>query len=275
MHYFASRHGFHAPGDAQRASATRVLTWPEGNGWLDRAAGGAAGRAPAARARASHASPRAATASKSMPGTPRRKRVERWQAERCIVALPLFIAAPRGRRTRRRCCASARATIRYAPWLVANLHLRAPLARPARRARRAGTTSSTARAASAMSMRCTRASTRAPRADGAELVLAARPGEDGDGRQLLLDALLARLAATKPLAELSVPHPDLASQAHAHRHHALRPCHGDPGAGPARQRRRDGAAAAGRLAFAHGDWSGYSIFEEAFTRGHRAGLGVV
>jgi len=28
---------------------------------------------------------------------------------------------------------------------------------------------------------------------------------------------------------------------------------------------------AGRLAFAHADWSGYSIFEEAFTRGHFAG----
>jgi hypothetical protein len=27
-----------------------------------------------------------------------------------------------------------------------------------------------------------------------------------------------------------------------------------------------------RLAFAHADWSGYSVFEEAFTRGHGAGL---
>jgi len=27
----------------------------------------------------------------------------------------------------------------------------------------------------------------------------------------------------------------------------------------------------GRLSFAHADWSGYSIFEEAFTRGHLAG----
>jgi hypothetical protein len=27
-----------------------------------------------------------------------------------------------------------------------------------------------------------------------------------------------------------------------------------------------------RLAFAHSDWSGYSVFEEAFTRGHGAGL---
>ena len=30
--------------------------------------------------------------------------------------------------------------------------------------------------------------------------------------------------------------------------------------------------ATARLAFAHSDWSGYSVFEEAFTRGHGAGL---
>ena len=31
---------------------------------------------------------------------------------------------------------------------------------------------------------------------------------------------------------------------------------------------------AGRLHFAHADWAGYSIFEEAFTLGHGAGLAV-
>jgi hypothetical protein len=30
-----------------------------------------------------------------------------------------------------------------------------------------------------------------------------------------------------------------------------------------------------RLAFAHSDWAGYSIFEEAFTSGHKAGLGLI
>jgi len=27
-----------------------------------------------------------------------------------------------------------------------------------------------------------------------------------------------------------------------------------------------------RLSFAHSDWAGYSVFEEAFTLGHEAGL---
>jgi len=35
-----------------------------------------------------------------------------------------------------------------------------------------------------------------------------------------------------------------------------------------------GQVHSGRLHFAHADWSGYSIFEEAFTRGHVAGLSV-
>ena len=35
IHYFASRHGFHAPGDAE-GEREAVLTWPEGNAWLTR-----------------------------------------------------------------------------------------------------------------------------------------------------------------------------------------------------------------------------------------------
>ncbi|KAF1044072.1 MAG: hypothetical protein GAK38_03691 [Xylophilus sp.] len=36
IHYFASRHGFHAPGNAASTADADagVLTWPQGNGWL-------------------------------------------------------------------------------------------------------------------------------------------------------------------------------------------------------------------------------------------------
>jgi len=36
LHYFASRHGFHAPGDApgMGGEASAVFTWPQGNGWI-------------------------------------------------------------------------------------------------------------------------------------------------------------------------------------------------------------------------------------------------
>lgn len=30
----------------------------------------------------------------------------------------------------------------------------------------------------------------------------------------------------------------------------------------------------GRIAYAHSDWAGYSVFEEAFTMGHGAGTAV-
>jgi hypothetical protein len=39
--------------------------------------------------------------------------------------------------------------------------------------------------------------------------------------------------------------------------------------------RAQGVPQGQRLSFAHGDWAGYSIFEEAFTQGHRAGAAVI
>ena len=35
IHYFASRHGFHAPG-SESGEREAVLTWPEGNAWITR-----------------------------------------------------------------------------------------------------------------------------------------------------------------------------------------------------------------------------------------------
>lgn len=98
--------------------------------------------------------------------------------------------------------------------------------------------------------------------------------DTGDGRQLLLERPWTAWR-DELLAELSVPHPDLPALAtrveitrYGHAMSIPRPgllaqigAHGD-------------RVAAGRLSFAHADWSGYSIFEEAFTRGHIAGASV-
>jgi hypothetical protein len=44
---------------------------------------------------------------------------------------------------------------------------------------------------------------------------------------------------------------------------------------PASQTRTEGlGGAAPRLWWAHGDWAGYSVFEECFTQGHAVGLRV-
>ena len=89
------------------------------------------------------------------------------------------------------------------------------------------------------------------------------------------------------LAELALPHPDIAQRAtrieitrygHAMavpvpgtlRRIGLQPLQG---AGKALSKSERFGPAHGRLRFAHSDWSGYSVFEEAFSRGHAAGGG--
>ena len=73
----------------------------------------------------------------------------------------------------------------------------------------------------------------------------------------------------RAIAELSIAHPDLAdkvTQASVARYgHAMAiPV---PGA----LERAGMPSGTHRLSYAHADWAGYSIFEEAFTLGHRAG----
>ena len=120
LHYFASRHGFHAPGDGA-PERDGVLTWPEGNAWLSRRlaeplrerlhAGMVALRVTENRADVSvdvwnaHA-----------------QHTERWSAASVVLAVPLFIAA-RLLATPPAALTQAAAAMRHAPWLVGNLHL--------------------------------------------------------------------------------------------------------------------------------------------------------
>jgi hypothetical protein len=107
IHYFASRHGFHAPGDpsgsANDANPERdgVLTWPEGNGWLTKQLAAPLGER-LRTARSSRASPSCAAASRSMRGIPHRNR---WCAGRPSAASSRCrCSSPRAwSRTRPRC----------------------------------------------------------------------------------------------------------------------------------------------------------------------------
>jgi hypothetical protein len=76
------------------------------------------------------------------------------------------------------------------------------------------------------------------------------------------------------LAELSVPHPDIARK--ASRIEVTRYGHAMAMPLPGTLRARPGHAAlhGDRLRFAHADWAGYSVFEEAFALGHAAGRGI-
>ena len=195
----------------------------------------------------------------------------RWQAERCIVALPVFIAArvvdnpPEGLR-------HAAAQIRYAPWLVANIHLRGPLAD---RVGAAPSWDNVIYGTQGLGYVDARHQSLDPTPRDTVLSwyrpLGPSAYDAADGRQRLLDRPWSGWR-DELLAELSVPHPDLSSLATridiTRYGHAMSIPHPGLLAQIAAQR---GAVVAGRLSFAHADWSGYSIFEEAFTRGHAAG----
>jgi len=284
IHYFASRHGFHAPGDAKGGGTESaperdgVLTWPEGNGWLTRQLAAPLGD----RLRTGQAVTRIAdlrggievdawdAASKSLV---------RWQAERCIVALPVFVAA-RVVENAPEVLKNAAAQLRYAPWLVANVHLRGPLADCPGAAPSWDNVIYGTRGLGYVDARH-QALDPMPRGTVLSWYRPLGPSRhDGaDGRRLLLDRPWTGWRDDL-LAELSVPHPDLPSLATRvevtrYGHAMAIPRPGLLAQIGAHRMSPDavhrGRVIAGRLSFAHADWSGYSIFEEAFTRGHVAG----
>jgi monoamine oxidase len=267
IHYFASRHGFHAPGE-DSAERDAVLTWPEGNGWLARRLADPLGD----RLKAAHAVMRIADTRSGVEvdafDVATRSRV-RWQAERCIVALPVFIAA-RVVENPPELLRHAAALLGYAPWLVANVHLRAPLAdRPGA----APSWDNVIYGTRGLGYVDARHQALDP-TPGATVLSWYRPlgpsAYDGpDGRRRLLDRPWTAWRDDL-LAELSPPHADiaeLATRVEITRYgHAM----AIPAPGLLSRLGAPERVVAGRLAFAHSDWSGYSIFEEAFTRGHLA-----
>ncbi len=273
IHYFASRHGFHAPGTDTGEERDAVLTWPEGNGWLvDRLAAPLQQRLQTGRIvlRIDATGKRGVTVDAFDAAT---QSVERWHAAQCIVALPLFVAArvvvnPPPALT------AAAAQLRRAPWLVSNIQLAAPLEdRPGAPPSWDNVIHGSPALGYVDAMHQS-----LQRVPGATVLthyhalLATEP-----------DPIAARRALLeKPwshwrdfvLADLAVPHPDL--RAKTTRIEMMRWGHAMsipvPGvrsspALAALQRPLPG----GRLHCAHSDLSGYSIFEEAFTHGHRAG----
>ena len=260
IHYFAARHGFHAPGAADGDNEA-PLTWPEGNAWLAHALAAPLGdRFRGERLVLNVAQHEHAVEVDAWD--PRTQAVERWQAAHCIVALPAFIAA--------RVVADApeflrgkAAATRYAPWIVANLHLRAPLddrpgAAPAWDNVVYGAASLGYVDATHQDLNPVKGATvlswyHAP-GEAARADVLAQPW------QHWRDAVLAELAPMHPDLPRKLTHVEVARYGHA----MAIPVPGALAlAGPPPR--------AGRLSFAHSDWSSYSVFEEAFTLGDRAG----
>ena len=298
IHYFASRHGFSAPGDDAPPEQDGVLTWPEGNGWLTQRlaeplrAGGQL-RTGCSVLRISEGRHGVEVdALHHATGT-----VERWQAPRAIVALPVFVAA-RVVQQAPTFLREAAQRLHWAPWLVANIHIDAPLldhpgAAPAwdnvlyQDANPGGL--------GYVNAGHQRLDPRAAITAPTVLSYYQALGDVPQGREQLATQPWTHWAQAA-LATLGVPHPDLAQRATRvevtrYGHAMSIPTPGTLGflskiglQRPSGKRKQlsNGeqirwlpTPTTARLAFAHADWSGYSVFEEAFTRGHGAGLAVV
>ncbi len=274
LHYFASRHGFHAPGEGE-AEREGVLTWPEGNGWL-----GAKLAAPLGeRLRTGCIALRLRELREGVEldvWNERERRVERWQAAQVVLALPLFVAA-RIVEQAPAALAEAAAAQRHAPWLVANLHCERP---PIDRGGAPPSWDNVLYRSPALGY--VDAMHQSLRPHPGPTVLTAYWALGGDdaaqaaaARRELLDGDAASWA-DRVLADLSRAHPDLPR--HVRRIDLMR--YGHAMSIPVPGLRGHAALQAlarpqRRVHFAHADLAGYSVFEEAFFHGQRAAADVL
>ena len=263
-HYFASRHGFNAPGD-DASDRDQVLTWPDGNApladalrhpYVDRVF---TGRAAFRIDEGLHDVSAWAFAGAE---------VERWTAKHVIVATPLFIAAHVLSAPPAPLVAIARQQ-RRAPWMVANLRLDAlPLDR-------VGAPLSWDNVIhSSPSLGYVDAQHQSlERVVGERLITAYWSFPDTDRRRLL--GMRWEDATQLILDDLRTVHPDLSER--LQQIDLVR--HGHAMAIPTPGLRSSAALAAlpgsaARVSFAHADLSAYSVFEEAFTHGATAAARV-
>src|SRR6185295_8716841 len=89
LHYFAARHGFHPLAGDEGGERDGLLTWPEGNAFLARAMAKPLGeRWRAGRVVLRVEETRSGVEVDALDAAT--QKVERWQCEHCIVALPAF-----------------------------------------------------------------------------------------------------------------------------------------------------------------------------------------
>ena len=126
IHYFASRHGFQAPGEgAAEAERDAVFTWPEGNAWLaQRLVAPLQGRLHTGRTVLRVEEQRQGV--RLLAWDEGAQRAELWAANTVVLAVPLFIAA-RVLANPPDALRQAATLLQYAPWLVANVHIDTPL----------------------------------------------------------------------------------------------------------------------------------------------------
>lgn len=276
LHYFASRHGFDAPGQGDSHDA--VLTWPEGNGWLTQHLAQDLG----SRWQAGHVAldidaQRHEVSVRSWQV--KRQCTQTWVARQLILAVPLFVAN-RLLKTPVPAVQDMAPRMQYAPWLVSNLLLDKPFFdRPGAPLSwdNVAYTNVGVPGVEAPTLGYVDARHQSLSPVTGPMLLThywALGGQSRAQEQAWRKALLQdswQDWAQRVANDLVRIHPDLpglVSQAHLMRYgHAMSiPAPGVRG--------HDALAALaqpqGRVHFAHSDLSAYSVFEEAFTHGVRA-----
>lgn len=267
LHYFASRHGFQAPGESTDYREA-VFTWPEGNAWLVQ-------RLAAPLKERIHAGRTVLRVTESRHGVQvlawneATAQVEAWSAAQVVLALPLFVAA-RVLESPPDALRVAAGLLHYAPWLVANVQLDGPLLD------RTGAPPSwdnvryAAPGGSALGY--VDAMHQSLRPHAGPTVLTAYHALPAAERATLLMEDPAPWR-DRVLQELALVHPDI--QRRAQRVDLMRWGHAMAVPGPRVQRHPALMALRqqrGRVRFAHADLAGCSLFEEAFTAGCEAVL---
>jgi hypothetical protein len=266
LHYFASRHGFHAPGDDDGGERDAVLTWPQGNAWLAQQLSAPLGQRLHAACVVHRVSAERHSVTVDL-WNEREQRSERWSAAQVVMATPLFIAA-RIVESPPEALRQAAAALRYAPWLVANLRLREPLLD------RIGVPMAWDNVVyGASGLGYVNARHQSLQAAPSATVLTAYRALPVNERAALLDQPWQHWASVV-VGDLVSTHPDLPSklaQIDLTRHgHAMSiPAPGVRGSAALTALAEAGGTP--RLHWAHSDLAGYSVFEEAFTAGDAAG----
>ena len=279
MHYFASRHGFHAPDSlAQKAETSGerdgVLTWPEGNGWLSqRMATPLEGRIHTGQIALRVEATRFQTVVDTWNDI--EQRVERWTSQHVVMALPLFIAA-RLLTSPPTALQQAVAFINYSPWLVGNLHIDAPLDDaagappswdnvvydPQRRSAALGYVDAMHQSTRPHAGPTVLTAYWALGGDSAAQLRAQRSRLMNEPWSVWAEAVIGDLAGAHPDLKGKVRQVDLMRYGHA----MAVP---SPGVRSSAALRALAAApqSSSRVHFAHSDLSGYSVFEEALGQG--------
>jgi protoporphyrinogen oxidase len=281
LHYFASRHGFSAPGSKTASDANNegVLTWSEGNGYLvNRLAAPHAAQTDSGTL-VTRVVPSKAGVQLHMWDT-KDKCAEIVHAEHVVMCTPLFISKRLLREYSSDALNICSQTIHYSPWCVANVYVPTALGEWPGAQRSWDNVMQLPGQVSPFNLGYVDAmhqNTRPTPASAGPTVLSCyyAYGIDPAQRKQLLERTW-KAQSDIVLNDLALAHPDI--REHAKRIDIVRYGHAmavpTPGlrSSPALEALRKPQT--GRVHFAHSDLSAYSVFEEAFYWGTTAGARV-